>query len=240
MTLRPIEPAQYKAAKVAGFLYVFQMATAVFGESYVRGKLLVSGDAVQTAQNIAANERLFRIGVASDLITYVAVITLIWALYVVLRPVRRDVTVLALVLRLVENAIAAAVVFNSFVALRLLSGADYLQAFDTEQLAVLARSFIGGQGFGLQIAFVFCGLGSAVFAYVWLKSRYIPRFIPIWGIFSSLLLAIGTMAIMVFPSLGAMGITYMMPMGVYEVGLGLWLMIRGIRQPASAAIKESA
>jgi hypothetical protein len=39
-----IEPAQRTAAKVIGFLYLFQMATAIFGESYVRGRLIVRGD----------------------------------------------------------------------------------------------------------------------------------------------------------------------------------------------------
>ena len=39
---------------------------------------------------------------------------------------------------------------------------------------------------------------------------------------------------MIFPRLYAvLGMSYMMPMGLYEVGLGLWLLIKGIRQPAT-------
>ena len=234
MTLSAIEPAQRTAARVAGFLYLLQMACGVFGEMYVRGRLLVPGDAVQTAKNIAASESLFRLGIATDLITYAGVVVLTWALYVVLKPVDPRLALLAVFLRLVENAISAAAVFNSLVALRLLGGADYLGAFSTEQLAALARVFIAGQGAGLQIAFVFVGLGTAVFSWLWLKSRYIPRALAVWGIFSSLLLGIGTLAIIAFPRLDV-GLAYMMPMGLYEVGLGLWLLIRGVRVPIAAA-----
>jgi len=230
MLTRRLEPAQRTAAKVAGFLYLVQMATGMFGFYAHRG-LMVPGDAVQTAKNIVASERLFRIGTVSSLVTAVVVVILAWALYVVLKPINRDIALLAVFLRLAENSIGAATLFTHFVALRVLSGADYLRAVDPQQLAVLARLFIGGQGAGLNIAFVFLGLGSAVFSYLWFKSRYIPRALAAWGIFSSLLLAIGTLIIMVFPGLAAVGLSYMVPMGIYEVGLGLWLVIKGLRAP---------
>jgi hypothetical protein len=224
------EPAQQRAARVAGFLYVLQMATAIFGETYVRGGLLVRGDAVQTAKNIAASQRLFRVGIAADLITVAVVVTLLWALYVILEPVNRRLALLAAFFRLIENAVIAAAAFNAFSVLRVLAATDYLTAFDSSQLAVLARLFIGAQGSGLRIGFIFCGLGSAVFSYVWLQSRYIPRAFAMWGIFASLLLAIVTLANMVLPALGdALGMTDMAPMFIYEVGLGIWLMVKGLR-----------
>ncbi len=226
----PPEPAQRTAARAAGFLYIVQMATGVFGFD-AHGRLTVAGDPVQTANNIVASERLFRIGTVSDLITAVVVVILTWALYVVLKPINRNVALLAVLLRLAENSVAAATIFTDFLALRLLSDTSYLQAFDTRQLQVLARVFIGGQGFGLQIAFVFLGLGTTVFSYLWWKSRYIPRALAALGIFGALLLAIGTLVIMVFPSLGVVGLTYMLPLGIYEFGLGLWLLVKGIRAP---------
>ncbi|MBI2841104.1 MAG: DUF4386 domain-containing protein [Acidobacteria bacterium] len=227
-----VEPAQQIAAKVAGFLYLFTMAISVFSESYVRGRLIVRGDAVQTAKNIVASERLFRISVAADLFMIAGVVVLVWTLYVVLKPINSNVALLAAFLRLVGDSIAAATIFNSFVALRLLSGADFLQAFDTEQMQVLARLFISGQGAGMGIAFLFLGLGSTVFSYLWFKSRYIPRALAAWGIFSSLLLAIGTLLFVVYPGLAAVvGLVYMVPMGIYEVGLGLWLLVKGIQPP---------
>ena len=232
MTLRTIEPAQRTAAKVAGFLYLFQMATAIFGESYVRGQLIVRGDATRTAQNIIGAERLFRLSIAGDLVTYTTVIVLIWALYVVVRPVDKNLALLAVLFRLAENAVLCVATVNSLVALRLLSGADYLKSFEASQLHSLARLALTAQGLGMNVAFILLGLGSTVFAYLLLKSRYVPKALAAWGIFSSLVLAIVTWAIMVLPRLGdVMGLAYMAPMGIYEVGLGLWLLVKGIQAP---------
>jgi hypothetical protein len=67
------EVTQAQAARLAGAMYLIQMATGVFTELYARGSLIVRGDPTQTAQNIIESERLFRIGIASDLATYIAV-----------------------------------------------------------------------------------------------------------------------------------------------------------------------
>ena len=230
MTLRTIEPAQHTAAKVAGFLYLFTMVTANFAEFYARGRMIVPGDAVQTARNIAASERLFRLGIVSNLITFASVVILVVALYVVLKPINRNVALLAAFWRLAESAIFALITLNDFVVLRLLSGADYLRAFDTQQLQALTYTFVGVHDAGYLIGLVFFGLGSTVFAYLWFKSRYIPRALAAWGIFSSLVVAIVTLAIMVFPSLAAVVIpVYFAPIFIFEVTLGLWLLLKGIQ-----------
>jgi hypothetical protein len=230
MTFRAIEPAQRTAAKMAGFIYLFQMATGIFG-FYAKDQLIVSADAVQTAKNIAASEQLFRIGIVSDLITNLAVIMLVVTLYVVLKPVNRNVALLAAFWRLAENCILAVTTLNAFITLSPLSGAEYLRAVDTQQLQALAYTFLRVYEVGFNVGFVFLGLGSALFSYLWFKSRYIPRILAALGIFSSLVLALVTLAIMVFPSLAAMGMLYMLPMGIYEIGLGLWLLVKGIRAP---------
>jgi hypothetical protein len=231
MTLRTIEPAQHTAAKVAGFLYLFTMATSIFAYS-LRGRLVVVGDAVQTARNIVTSERLFRIATVSDLIMEAGVVMLVWALYVVLKPINRNVALLAAFWRLAASFIVAVTTLNAFAALALLSGADYLRAVETQQLQVLVYTFLRVHGAGFNVGFVFLGLGSTVFSYLWFKSRYIPRALAALGIFGSLVLAIVTLSIMVFPSLAAVvGLVHMMPMGIYEVGLGLWLLVKGLRAP---------
>jgi hypothetical protein len=232
MPLRTIAPAQHTAAKVGGFLYLFLMATSFFAELYAHGRLIVAGDAMQTAKNIAANERLFRVGTASELIMFTGDVILLWALYVVLRPINRNVALLAAFLRLVQGSICAVATLNDFAVLGLLNGADYLRAFDAQQLQALVRLFLGVRGTGLQIGVVFLGWGSAVFSYLWFKSRYIPRALAALGIFSSLVLAIVTLAILVFPPLEAVvGLAYMAPLFIYEVGLGIWLLVKGIQAP---------
>jgi len=231
MTPHAIEPEQRTAAKVAGFMYLLAMATSIFAY-YTRSQLVVGGDAVQTARNIMASEQLFRLSIVIDLITASMDVLLLWALYVVLRPINKNVALLAAFWRVGECAILAVASLNDFTALRFLGGAEYLRAFDTQQLQALARLFFGAQRSGFSIGFLFLGLGSTVFSYLWLKSRYIPRSLAAWGIFSSLVFTIVTLAIMVFPRIATiLSLSYMAPMFIYEVGLGLWLLIKGIQSP---------
>jgi hypothetical protein len=231
ITLRDISPAQHAAAKVIGIIYPIQMATGIFGEIFVRGRLIVRSDPGQTAENIMASEHLFRLSIVGDLFTYILVMVLTWALYVLLRPVNRNLALLGAFFRLSELAVLSVATVNSMLILKLLSGASYLKTFEPGQLHSLVTLAYNAQGLGMTVGFALLGLGSAVYAYLLLKSRYVPKALAVLGIFSSLLLALGTLAIMVFPGLGAVGMAYMMPMGLYEVGLGLWLLVKGIRTP---------
>lgn len=145
------------------------------------------------------------------------------------RFIGKNLALLGAFFRLAEIAVLCVATVNSLVVLRLLSGTGYLKTFEICELHSLAMLALSTQGLGMNVGFILVGLGSAVFAYLLLKSGYVPRALAAWGIFSSLLLAIVTLAIMVFPSWAALGLTYMMPMGIYEVGLGLWLLVKGIR-----------
>jgi hypothetical protein len=235
MTLRTLEPAQHTAARVAGLLYLVMMVTGLFAEFYARGPLIIPDDAAQTATNIAASELLFRLGVVANLITFAGSVPLLWALYVLLEPVNRNLALLAVFWRLVETSVLAAVVVNDFAALRLVSGAGYLRAIDTEQLQALARLFVGVQADGYRIGLVFLGLGTTVFAYLLFTSRYVPRGLALWGIVSSLVLALVTLAIMVLPKLASVVVpAYFAPIAIFEVALGAWLFFKGVRAPDTA------
>ena len=225
-----LEAVQHIAAKIVGFLYLFTNATAMFA-FWARMKIMVPHDAVQTAANIVASEGLFRIGIATELITIVGVLILVWGLYVVLEPINKDVVWLATFLRLAENFVLAFITVLEFAAVATLKSAASLQAFNTQQLQGLVDTFIRVYGDAFNIGFLFLGLGSAVFSYLWWKSGYIPRLLAGWGVFASSLMAVASLLLIVLPGLKAMGMTYMMPMGLYEFGLGFWLLTKGIRAP---------
>ena len=90
-----IDESQREAAKVVGFTYLFALAPAIFAEFYVRTQLIVFDNAAQTARNIVAHERLFRLGIASNLTVFAIDVVLITALYVVLKPINRRLALLA-------------------------------------------------------------------------------------------------------------------------------------------------
>jgi hypothetical protein len=229
-----IEPSQRTAARIVGLAYLLALPPAVFAEFFVLGRL-VSGDAAETARNIVAHERLFRLGIASNLGAFALDVLLIAALYVTLRPVHRGLALLALMWRMIETAMLVGITLNDFAALRLLSGAGYLHALEPERLQALARLAISAHGAGYQLGLFFAGLGSTVFCCLWFKSGFIPKALAAWGVFASALLGACAFTFIVFPEVEKV-ITvfyYGIPIFTFELATGLWLTLRGIRPPAT-------
>lgn len=235
MTDTVTQAAQTRAATLAGAMFLFVNATGIFAEVFVRGSLL-SGDATQVAQNIINSERLYRLSIAGDLIMLTGGVVLIWALYLLLRPMSRELALLAVLLRIVETAVSVGATVASLIAVRLLGSADYLSAFEAGERHGLSRLARVAFGVGQDVGFIFLGLGSAVFAYLLLRSRYIPRVLAGWGIFASLLLATYNLVIIVFPTVTALMYVSLVPMGVYEIATGLWLLTKGAKLQGSATL----
>ena len=229
MPINAVDESQRTAARIVGFTYLAVIAPAVFAE-WVPARLLDYNDAAETARNIIAHDRLFRMAIASNLTAFAADAILITALYVVLKPVNRTLALLAAFWGLIETTTLVVVTLNDFDVLRVLSDAAYLRVFGADRLQVLARLSLGAHGAGYNVGLTFAGLRSTAFAYLWFKSRYIPRGLAAWGIFSSLLLALCTFAFVIFPEL-AKAITvgyYGAPIFIFEATMGVWLLRKGI------------
>ena len=97
-------PSVQTYARIAGLLFLLSFVAGGFGEFYVPSKLIVSGDAAATAKNINASISLFRMSFAGYLVEAVCDIALAWILYVLLRPVRRDLALLAAFFGLVGHS----------------------------------------------------------------------------------------------------------------------------------------
>lgn len=230
MTFGAIDESQRKAATVVGVAYLCALPSAIFAEFYVGAHLVVSGDAAQTARNIMAHERLFRLGTASNLTVFAVDVVLIIALYVVLMPVNRSLALVATGWGLIETATLVVVTLSDFDVLRILSGADYLHAFDANQLQALARLSVGAHGAAYNVGLVLAGLRSTAFCTLWLESRFIPRALAIWGMAASFLMGASAFSFIVFPELAKVvpvGI-YGAPIFFFELTMGFWLLLKGL------------
>ena len=223
--------SQHQAARLAGLLFLIAMATGLFAEFYVQfpSSLIVSGDAAKTSSNITANELLYRIGIANNIITFAIDVVLIWALYVLLKPVNRNLALLAVFFRLIETTVACVAIVSYFVAMQYMSDANPLKVFNPEQLkALLIMHYTYALTF--TVVAIFLGLGSTIFNYLLLKSRYIPKVLAVWGIFSSLLLLMSQFAIIVFPDVEKIIIPASFgPIVIDEIALGFWLLFKGVK-----------
>src|SRR5438309_9768923 len=176
MTITTVDESQRKAAKVAGFTYLFTLPFVVFANFAIHDRLIVPSNAAETARNIVAHERLFRVSIACDLIYCAGLVVLLTALYVILQPVNRGLALLAAFSRLVYALMWVLMTLNLFYALRLLSGADYLRVFEADLSTRFEQYYVG---------LLFWGLASAVCGYLWFKSEYIPRALAAFGVISS-------------------------------------------------------
>jgi hypothetical protein len=232
MPMGTVERSPLFYARVAGVIYLSAMALSIFSQVVVLGRLVVEGDVRATAENILASEGLFRVGIAIDVIIAASDVVIAWAFYELLKTVDRSLALVGALLRVADGAILAVTTFSALLTLRLLSGIDYLQSFDDSQLQSLARLSISARGSGFYVAFVFLGLGSAVFAYLLFKSRYVPRVLAGWGVFASLVVMLGSLGVILSSTFAAnASMIYMLPMFFYEVPLGLWFLIRGVDVP---------
>lgn len=119
---------------------------------------------------------------------------------------------------------------TNVVVLQLLSGSDEMRALTEGQVAALVWVAMSSHTIGYSLGLVFLGLGSAVFSYLLFRSRYVPRRLAAFGIFSSALLAAGSLVTVVFPeATSVVNPALYVPMFFYEVTTGLWLLIRGLR-----------
>jgi hypothetical protein len=226
-----VEESQRKAARVAGFMYLFLPANALFAEFCVRSNLMVSGDVARTACKIMASERLYRIGIACDLMTFAGTVVLVTALYVLLKPVNQGFALLAAFWRLVECAILGAITVASVVVLLILNGAEEPHRFGTDQLQALAILSLDAHDAGFRIGGIFFGLGSTVSSYLLFKSRYVPRALAALGILASLLVLTFMFAFILFPPFLATARlwTSNTVVLVFELTMGLWLLVKGVR-----------
>lgn len=230
MTLINESRGPQSAAKIAGAAYLLTMIASVFNEFFARGSIAGHSDMATLAAQLAANEQLFRIGLASELFNALGVTVLAVALYVIVKPVNRHVALLALLWRVVEVAVLAIIPLTSFVVMKLLSGTGYLNVFESEQLGALAKLFLDSHAYGADIGLLFFSIGSATFSYLFLKSRLIPKLLAGWGVFASLLVFVCTAAYFLAPDQTRFLFpACYLPIFIYEVTLGFWLLVKGIR-----------
>lgn len=136
-------------AKSGGVLYLIIILAGIFGEVFVRGKIIVPGDAAATAHNLADSHVLWRTGIVADLLMHVCDVPLAIIFYVLLRPVNKTLALLSASFHLVQTAVLALNKLALVNTLFLLGDAGYLKAFTADQLDALAYVAIRSHGHGL-------------------------------------------------------------------------------------------
>jgi hypothetical protein len=235
--LNPVDPAQRSAARVAGLAYLIPFAFLVYANFGIRERLVVTGDIAETVRRVAAAESLFRLSVTFDLVYCVGVVILLSALYVVLAPVNRLLALLATILKLVYVVTAALVALSLLTIVRLATDPAYLRALGAEPLQAFVRIHSSAAWEQYYVGLVFWAVSSTVIGWLWLKSRYIPRGLALFGLISSAWCAFCAFAYSISP--GFSGVVNLWwfdtPMALFDISLSVWLLAKGLRPPPALA-----
>jgi len=219
-------------ARLAGVLYLINIACGLFGEMFVRAHLVVPGDAFTTAHRIMASEFLFRCGIAGDLVMHITDVPMAVIFYVLLRPVSRDLSLLAALFGMLQTAILCANKLNLVTVLLLLGGSNYLNAFDSNQRQALASLLLALHEYGFGVGLVFFGMSCLVTGYLMFRSAYFPKFLGVFQVLAGLSYLINSFAQILFPSLAQkMFPAIVLPAFIGELGTCLWLIVKGIDTP---------
>jgi Domain of unknown function (DUF4386) len=207
---------------------------------YVPDKLIVHGNAAATANNIAASETLFRLGIAGELLGQAAFIFVALALYDLLKEVNRRHATLMVMLIVVSIPIAFLNELNSFAALVLVRGAEFLSTFDKPQRDALAMLFLNLHGRGFVVAEIFWGLWLFPLALLVYKSQFLPRFLGVWLALAGFAWVILSLTSVLLPQYQDKVYAYSQPAIVGEIAFMLWLLIGGAKPQAPDAAASSS
>jgi len=217
-------------ARAAGFLYLLLALSAPIGLLYVPGKLIVSGNATATADNIRASEWLLRIGIASELIHQTIAVFLVLALYRLFKAVDEALAKQVVILgALLSVPIMFVNVLNDIAALVLVSGADFLSVFEKPQLDALAYLFLRLHGQGITVASIFWGLWLFPFGVLVIRSGFIPRVFGVLLMIAGVAYLASSFATLVLPRYAPLVEKVAMPLYFGELPIIFWLLIWGAK-----------
>ena len=222
--------SSHNPGRIAGFLYLLLVVFAPFRLIYIPSKLFVRENATATANNIAAHEVLFRLGIVTDLFCGTILIFLVLALYRLLKGVNQNQAVLMVILGGVMPAtIDFLNVVNDAAALMLVRGPDFLSVFEKPQRDALAMLFFRLHHQEVAAAEVLWGLWLVPLAILVYRSRFLPRFLGVWLIINGFAYLAMSFTGLLLPLYEDMVSNIAFPALLGEMAFMLWLLIKGAR-----------
>lgn len=220
----PLSAQRY--ARVAGALLFITIVAGGFGEVYVPSTLIVSRDAAATAHHILTSMPLFRLGFAGYLVEAVCDIALTLVLYVLLRPVNRNIALLAAFFRIVSTATFATAEFFFMAAPLILRSTSYSRTFSPAQLDALAFLSLKVFGYGGDAFMVFYGAGCTILGYLMFQSGYFPKTLGALFGLGGIGFVVNSFATVLAPAFASPFLS--LPMALAVLALAPWLLVKGI------------
>ena len=214
-------------ARVAGITFLLNYVLQIAGD-YVTIIARSNETFAETARYVTQHLTLWRFSLLNVGLAWIDIGILAFALYAVLEPVNRRLAQLAFVLRLGASFVGAASLMFRVAQVRIYRAAAET-LFTTDQLHTLRAMTQSGANAGVWIAWLLMAAGSLLFFVLFLRSRYVPRWLAGFGIAASALMIPVVVAMFMFPERSNPMKTFGIPGLLAEVATALWLLIKGLQ-----------
>lgn len=223
-----------QAALIAGLGLLVMGLASPFAEFFVYPKLVIPGNIKETAQNILAYKGLFLAGLFCYLITFICDVLVAWALFVLLEPANRSVSLLTAWFRLVHTVIALFGLLKLATVFRLLNTPDYMAEFGSDELHAQVQLLLNSFRYEWNFSLVFFGIHLGLLGYLVYRSGYIPRILGILLAIAGLGHLVYCLSPYLYPNAD---LRFLMITFFGDMIFMLWLLVRGwrIQEPTADA-----
>ena len=219
-------------ARIAGFTYLLYIAAAFSGMVLFGRATSAEGTDAKLAR-IAQHASDVRIVVVLSVLTCFAALVLAVTLYRITRHEDDDLAMLALTCRVGEGVLTAIFILATL-GLLWLGTAAGANAPAAAAARALAAFLFKVQDWNTIIGATFFAVGSTLFSYLLLRGRMIPLPLAWLGVLGSGLLVVGLPLQLAGFIKGPVTLFMWLPVAVFELTLGPWLLIKGVAAPMQA------
>lgn len=227
-------------ARLAGLTFLLYFATSLSDGFLFAHASSGHGTAARLA-SIAQNVAQVRLTILLALLTVLYALILAVTLYALTREVDPELALIALTCRVVEGVINAVPVAARLGLLSIATASVTATASDATSLHTQAALLINSSWWSTTVGATIFSVGSALFAYLFLRGRTIPAPIAWFGLIASLLVIPVFPLSNIFPLSDALVFLTQIPLIIFELTLAFWLLIKGVKpqQPGTGDDQRS-
>lgn len=208
-------------ARIAGATFLLYVALGI--GQMVFGRSTRGGDIPARLAAVAAHSTEARIGILMSIVIGVVAMLLAVSLYGLTRDVDRDLSALGLACRGIEASLGFFPVAGLGMLWLATTGRDAVSGASAQALGTLLVQLGRWQ---VLVAATLFALGSTAFCWLLLRGRIIPRGLAWLGVGASVLLVLALPLQMAGYVSGMVAQLIWLPMALFEIPLGIWLLIR--------------
>jgi hypothetical protein len=222
-----------QAALIAGLAYLLNPVT--YAEFRIYPKLVIPGQIDQTIANVLAHQGLFVTAIFCYLVNFIGDVVIAWALYFLLLPINRAVSLLAAWFRLIYTAVGLVATFNLVTVYRMLTTPEYMGLFGKAQLHAEVALLLHWFRYSWSFSLVIFGIHLLLIGSLIYGSTYIPKILGVLLVINGLGWVVNGLQPYLWPNanLGFLFITFF-----GELVFMLWLLIMGWRIPDLPQLQE--